>query len=159
MKIRVHKERCSGCHLCEMVCSLFHTGRINIERSAIRIHKDDLQTSVNRPILCRQCRAMKCLEGEQVDATAARREFLWDAGRSPKCPFGALHLFDGAAYHCDLCGGEPQCVKVCTTRAVYLESVSLRKSRISVQEARNEEAPSRADRIGRQEPRVRSARF
>jgi len=59
MRIKVDEERCSGCHLCEMVCSLFHLGMMNTERSAIRIQKDDLDTSLNLPILCHQCKEMK----------------------------------------------------------------------------------------------------
>jgi ferredoxin len=27
---------------------------------------------------------------------------------------------DETAYHCDLCGGDPQCVKVCTPKAISL---------------------------------------
>ena len=53
MRIKVDPKKCSGCHLCEMVCSLYHLGVINIERSAIRIQKDDLETSLNTPVLCR----------------------------------------------------------------------------------------------------------
>jgi Fe-S-cluster-containing hydrogenase component 2 len=120
MRIKVDKEKCSGCHLCEMVCSLFHTGVINTERSAIRIQKDDLNTSLNRPIVCRQCKEMKCLDGENVKERLERSTFLWEKDRAKRCPFQALTVFGDHAYHCDLCGGRPQCVKVCTPKAIYL---------------------------------------
>ena len=120
MRISVQNEKCSGCHLCEMVCSLFHLGAINPEKSAIRIHQDDLETGMNRPTLCRRCKEMKCLEGEEVTERLEKRRFLWDRGRAERCPFAALRVFEGRAYHCDLCGGRPQCVKVCTTGAITL---------------------------------------
>ncbi|MEW6667660.1 MAG: hypothetical protein AB1512_20825 [Thermodesulfobacteriota bacterium] len=120
MKIKIHKERCSGCHLCEMVCSLFHGGRINVERSAIRIHQDDLESSMNTPRVCRQCKKMKCLEAEGLAREPERRQFRWPKGRADHCPFEALPVFEETAYHCDLCGGDPRCVGVCTTGAIRL---------------------------------------
>ncbi len=118
MRIKVDRKKCSGCHLCEMVCSLFHLGVMNTERSAIRIEKDDLESSVHRPLVCRQCREMTCLEGEEVIGKSEQGKFLWDPGRADRCPFHAVTVFQGNAYHCDLCGGSPRCVKVCTPGAL-----------------------------------------
>jgi carbon-monoxide dehydrogenase iron sulfur subunit len=120
MRIKVNKEKCSGCQLCEMVCSLFHTGIINTEKSAIRIWRDDLETSMSTPIVCRQCKEMKCLEGEEADEGHERKKFLWNKARAKRCPFHAVNLFGENAYHCDLCGGNPRCVKVCTPEALHL---------------------------------------
>ncbi len=118
MKIKVDKEKCSGCHLCEMVCSLAHLGHINVERSAIRVEKDDLGSASNTPVVCRQCKKMACLSGEQVGAATEKKRFVWPKMRAERCPFGALNLFEDSAYHCDVCRGDPQCVKVCTPRAI-----------------------------------------
>ena len=120
MKIRVNKEKCSGCHLCETICSLFHLGVVNAEKAAIRIEKDDLDTSMNSPVVCRQCKNMRCLAGEKVASQAERKKFIWAGQRSGKCPFQALNLFRGKSYHCDLCGGKPQCIQVCTTGALAM---------------------------------------
>jgi anaerobic carbon-monoxide dehydrogenase iron sulfur subunit len=75
--------------------SLFHFGVVNAEKSAVHVEKDDLDRSSNSPAVCRQCKRMKC-------------------------PFHALTVLGGHSYHCDLCGGRPQCVKVCTTGAIRL---------------------------------------
>ena len=120
MKIKVDKKKCSGCHLCEMVCSLFHAGIVNTEKSAIRIQKDDLQTSMNRPVVCRQCKEMLCLKNEKVREFQEKKKFAWRESRAQQCPFGALPVFEGTAFHCDLCKGKPQCVKVCTTGAIRI---------------------------------------
>lgn len=118
MRIKVEKEKCSGCHLCEMVCSLYHLGRLNIEKSAIRIEKDDLDSSLNSPVLCRQCKEMNCLLGENVIEDQEKRKYIWEKTRAERCPFLALSVFGDKTYHCDLCGGNPQCVAVCTPRAI-----------------------------------------
>jgi len=120
MKIKVNKNKCSGCHLCEMVCSLFHFRIINTEKSAIRIHKDDLDTSLNVPILCRHCKKMKCLNGEKVMELHEKKKFIWNKRRAKNCPFNALSVFGGEVFHCNLCGGNPQCVKVCTPGAIQI---------------------------------------
>jgi carbon-monoxide dehydrogenase iron sulfur subunit len=120
MRIKVYKEKCSGCHLCEMVCSLYHLGVINIERSAIRIQKDDLETSLNTPVLCRQCKEMKCLQGEEEMRDSEKKKFIWGRIRAEHCPFNALSVLGENAYHCDLCGGKPQCIKVCTPNAITM---------------------------------------
>lgn len=120
MRIKVNPKKCSGCHLCEMVCSLFHLGLINIEKSAIRIGKDDLNTSLNTPGLCHQCKEMKCLEGEKAIEDREKRIFIWDRIRAERCPFNALSVLGEKAYHCDLCGGNPQCVRVCTPGAISI---------------------------------------
>lgn len=120
MKIKVNKDKCSGCHLCEMVCSLFHLGIINTEKSAIRIHKEDLDTSLNTPVLCRRCKEMKCLNGEKTVQTQERKKFIWNKTRAEHCPFDALSVLGEEAFHCDLCSRNPQCVRVCTPGAIQV---------------------------------------
>ena len=105
-----------------MVCCLFHLGTVNVEKSAIRIERDDLNSSLNTPVVCRQCGKMKCLAKEEVDEAEEKKAFLWNKSRAEECPFKALSVFDGTAYHCDLCGGDPQCVNVCTSGAISFVS-------------------------------------
>ncbi len=120
MRTKVYKEKCSGCRLCEMVCSLFHLGIIHTEKSAIRIRQDDLDTSLNTPFLCRQCKEMKCLNGEKKSNAQERKKFIWNKTRAERCPFEALPVLGEEAFHCDLCSGNPQCVKVCTPGAIQV---------------------------------------
>ena len=120
MKIKVDKKKCTGCHLCEMVCSLVHVGVINTEKSAIRVEKDDLDTSLHEPVVCRRCKEMTCLTDEDVEEDQERKTYLWSKSRAERCPFRALSVFDDVAFHCDLCGGRPQCVKVCTSKAISI---------------------------------------
>jgi carbon-monoxide dehydrogenase iron sulfur subunit len=34
------------------------------------------------------------------------------------CPIGAIEVFDGIVYVCDLCDGKPKCVEACTEGAI-----------------------------------------
>jgi Fe-S-cluster-containing hydrogenase component 2 len=121
MSIEVQKERCTGCHLCEMVCSIFHLQIINPSKSAIRILKDDLETGIHTPMVCRQCKKMKCIENEDADEALEKKRFIWNWQRAESCPFNGLSVFEKTAYHCDLCGGVPQCILVCTNGAITVK--------------------------------------
>lgn len=85
---------------------------------------DDLGDSIHTPLLCRQCSNMYCIEGEdlsQEQVFQEKNKFLWDnLNRALKCPFNGCFAFDGEVYHCDLCGGDPQCVKICTNLALTI---------------------------------------
>ena len=121
MRIAVSYKKCTGCRLCEMVCSLHQLDIINPEKSAIRIQKDDLDSSSNTPVVCRRCHAMKCLAEEDVAEGSAQRRFLWPGRRAEQCPFGSLGVLGQHASHCDVCAGDPQCVRVCTSGALRVK--------------------------------------
>jgi Fe-S-cluster-containing hydrogenase component 2 len=117
MKILVDKTKCTGCLLCELTCSAFNAGMIQREASAIRVKLHDLSDSIHEPNLCRQCKKMGCLKakGKDHDPEEARKFFWEHSERAADCPFGSLFPFDGKVVHCNLCGGDPECVKSCPT--------------------------------------------
>jgi carbon-monoxide dehydrogenase iron sulfur subunit len=121
MKIGINSEKCSGCHLCEMACSIHHLGVVNINRSAIRIRKDDLGTAACQPIVCRHCENMPCMGQNNRNSEEYRLRFVWEKALSDACPFKAVFQWGDEAYHCDLCEGEPQCVRVCSTGAIEID--------------------------------------
>lgn len=126
MKIKVFPEKCTGCGLCENICSLCHCGEVDRNRSAVRIRMDDLGESVHQPLLCKQCKIMKCLDVDreknpQLDIEEERKKFIWEnSSRVDNCPFEGCFEYNGVIYHCNLCGGDPQCVKVCSNGALQL---------------------------------------
>ncbi len=121
MKIKVDKSKCTGCLLCEITCSLSHCGEIQRETSAIQIQLNDLDQGLHQPVLCRQCKKMSCLksEGKERD-DELQTAFFWDhhPKRQEDCAFNALFAFKDRLVHCDLCQGDPECVKSCPTGAL-----------------------------------------
>ena len=127
----LHPERCTGCHSCEMVCSLIHDGESNLSLSRIGIMKTNGGgTNENIPVVCQQCHdpicADVCVMGaisrdEQSGALVVKEDLCVGCKTCViACPFGGV-LYDyikGCAIKCDLCGGDPECVKACLYDAI-----------------------------------------
>lgn len=115
--------RCSGCRKCEIVCSLKHEGRIWPEASRIRIFM--YVPGLEVPHLCTQCADYPCVNScpfkalsidENTGAVRVDKEKCTGCGKCIEACPGAvpfIHPRDGYAVICDLCGGDPECVKVC----------------------------------------------
>jgi carbon-monoxide dehydrogenase iron sulfur subunit len=115
--------KCSGCRRCEIACSLHHEGRIWPEASRVRVFM--LVPGVEVPHLCAQCGDHPCVESCPVDALSVDPEMkniIVDRGKCTACgncieacPGRIPHIHPTEDYVliCDLCGGDPQCVKVC----------------------------------------------
>lgn len=117
-------DSCSGCRICQMICSLTHEGAIEIERSRIRVSSDPFR-GASTIVVCRQCHDAPCyyacpesaIELDQTNGAVVIDEERCTGCRTCEeaCPFDAILFFeeDGKAYKCDLCGGDPECVKWC----------------------------------------------
>jgi Fe-S-cluster-containing hydrogenase component 2 len=115
--------KCSGCRKCEIACSLFHEQRIWPEASRIRVFM--LVPGGEVPHFCAQCDNAPCEETCPTDAVSRNKEtgaILIDREKCTgcglcidACPGRIPHMHPKEKYVviCDLCGGEPQCVKVC----------------------------------------------
>ena len=115
--------RCTGCRRCEIACSLHHEEWIWPEASRIRVFMPF--PGVEVPHLCAQCDDYPCVASCPVDALSVDEDttaVLVDREKCTSCgacitacpgriPF--LHPGDNKAVICDLCGGDPECVKVC----------------------------------------------
>jgi Fe-S-cluster-containing hydrogenase component 2 len=123
--LRVVPEKCVGCRLCEQVCSLKHENEISSGKANIAIFSD---TPEYYPITCGQCLKAPCEAAcpRQALYRDQRLGFLkvdkWGCNLCGlcfgACPFGMLRPGDKVVIKCDLCGGEPECVKICPTGAV-----------------------------------------
>jgi uncharacterized repeat protein (TIGR04076 family) len=120
---------CSGCKACEMACSAFHGGAYSPELSRVRIDSEE-NTCTDVPRICHQCGSAACVRACPVGALERNEEtgglILHEdkcvacGACARACPFGALNLSrsTGKPLVCDLCGGDPMCVKRCPTGAL-----------------------------------------
>ena len=116
--------KCSGCRRCEIACTLFHEGQIWPEASRVRVFM--LVPGVEIPHLCAQCHDYPCVAScpfgalsvnPETSAVSVDREKCTACGICIKaCPGNVPHIHPKNKYIviCDLCGGDPQCVKACT---------------------------------------------
>jgi carbon-monoxide dehydrogenase iron sulfur subunit len=127
----LHPERCTGCHACEMVCSLVHDNESNLSLSRIGIMKTNGGgTNENIPIVCQQCHDPICADvcvmgaisrNEETGALAVNEDLCVGCKTCViACPLGGVlyHYIKGCAMKCDLCGGDPECVKACLYNAI-----------------------------------------
>jgi len=116
-------SKCSGCRKCEIACSLFHENRIWPEASRIRVFM--LVPGVDFPHFCAQCEDYPCVKVCPVKALSISKKtgaVLVDAETCiacgqciDACPGRIPHMHPKGKHIliCDLCNGNPQCVKVC----------------------------------------------
>ena len=134
-RILVRKDVCSGCRACEVACVAWHEGRFGTSTSRIRITKIE-PLGVDHPHVCRLCSPAPCVaacptgalsKDERTGAVLLKSEDCSGCSVCVEaCPFDmvTLHPETGLALICDLCAGEPACVKRCATGAVvYAGSV------------------------------------
>ncbi|MFC1533715.1 4Fe-4S dicluster domain-containing protein [Thermodesulfobacteriota bacterium] len=136
-------QKCTGCRLCELVCAVKHDGCSNPTRSRIKVMKWEAE-GLYIPMSCQQCQDAPCLNVCPVKALSrdedmARVSVDYDICIGCRscvavCPFGAMsfNTLEKQVFKCDLCDGDPQCVRFCDMKAVDFVSpdeVSIGKKR------------------------------
>ncbi|HXX35790.1 MAG TPA: 4Fe-4S dicluster domain-containing protein [Thermodesulfobacteriota bacterium] len=152
-------ERCTGCHRCEMWCSIRHKGVINIERAAVHVIRQ--LPSIDDPRVCLQCGI--CIDSCPKDLITRNKKtgaVEIDKGKCThcgycilSCPYGMITFdpVDGHAVKCDLCGGQPECVKHCREEAIlYMDADKAARHR--------RDANSKRDRQESKKPNIRQSK-
>ncbi len=127
--VTVDPNSCVACRNCEYACAFKQTGDFNRKDSHIRVSLY-AEEKVCIPWTCTHCTDAWCME--VCPAGAISRDLdtgavIIDQDRCAgckmcmlACPAGNIH-FDAdihIAKKCDLCGGDPNCVKFCTSGAL-----------------------------------------
>jgi len=140
--IVVDPDRCTGCKVCELICSLHHEDEINPMKSRINIMSWEVE-GIDIPMICQQCEDAPCQTVCPTRAIYLNEEtgaLLIDDAKCigcrmclSACPFGAPSVLPDTkkVVKCDLCSGEPQCVEFCEPRA--LQYMSAAKGKIQKQ--------------------------
>jgi carbon-monoxide dehydrogenase iron sulfur subunit len=133
-RILVREDLCSGCRACEVACVARHEGSFGTAAARIRVTKIE-SLGVDHPHVCRHCSHAPCVDACPVgalykDGTTGAILLVSDdclgcSACADACPFGVvtLHPETGLALICDLCGGDPACVKRCATGAILYADV------------------------------------
>ena len=136
-------QKCTGCRLCELVCAVFHDGISNPARSRIKVMKWEAE-GLYIPMSCQQCQDAPCMNVCPVKAISRDEELgrvfvdydvcIGCRACVAVCPFGAMsfNITEKQVFKCDLCDGDPQCVRFCEEKAidfVEVDDVSIYKKR------------------------------
>jgi len=124
-----YPEYCTGCRFCEMICSLHHEGVVNVRKARLRVERPNIR--VDLPLVCTQC--ITCGDDCCVDLCPENAISVVDGvvvidqelcigckTCADTCPYGVIWV-DEVAHKCDLCGGDPMCVRFCPSGALKFE--------------------------------------
>ena len=124
--IKIDADKCSGCRLCEVVCSAFHSepkySSNNPARSRIQIIRHPLK-DIWLPVFAGEYTPAECM---------GRDKYIIDGKEYNECSFcrascPSRDLFkepdSGLPIRCDMCEGEdqPQCVEWCLNDVLVYE--------------------------------------
>lgn len=134
-KINVNPEKCCGCRICEMACSMQHWGIFNPRKGLLRVEISRLpnqsmeSSQIDVPVICLQCDQAPCMDScpEEAISKAAFGAWVVDKERCTGCGLCVdacsykmikVDVKDGLARKCDLCQGNPSCVEYCPMGAL-----------------------------------------
>lgn len=148
----LNPEKCTGCRACENACSLHHFGLCAPEMSYIYIVKRERE-GMWVPMTCMHCENPPCMAvcpfkaiSRNIETGAIEISTDLCVGCrlcTIVCPTGCI-VTDrprNVMTKCDLCDGDPVCVKVCIPEALsYLPPERMRKKKMREKSVRVFEA-------------------
>jgi len=137
--IAIDYDKCTGCRICEIACSIKNCEEVNPVKSRIRVVRIEAEGNADSfPVLCMKCVEAACMAVCPVGAISKDPKTGIPTVNSDKCigcsacvyacPFGAVTVDRalGHAFKCNLCDGEPTCVAFCPKEAIqYLDSAEV----------------------------------
>jgi len=139
-RILWEQEKCTGCRVCEAICSFVKENEFNPSKSRGKVLLTaDRQVRYSVRVSCLQCEEAFCkvicptnaiIENDAGAKIINENKCIGCKMCEIACPVGAIavHPEKGVAIKCDLCMDqeEPQCVKYCYTEALkYLPDESV----------------------------------
>jgi len=140
----VDVEKCTGCRLCEVICSFYKESECNPARSRIHVLKWERE-GLDIPMLCLHCDAPVCeavcpmnaiYKNEKTGAVLINYDLCIGCRMCVlACPFGGVSIDpeEKRVIKCDLCGGDPACVKFCSAGAIQF----IKRTRVALMKKRD----------------------
>ena len=136
-RLIIDYDKCVGCEMCVMRCSLDKTGMVNPAHARIHIVRHE-EEGIMMPAACRHCDEPRCLAVCPVNAISkdgATGLLHIDAETCIGCKLCVEACLYGGPTDvpregrkakqsarikviCDLCGGKPACIEMCPTGAI-----------------------------------------
>jgi len=126
-------DKCDGCRECEKACVKAHPNAVASGKSRIIITKEGSEKpTAAMCVHCETCPPSELCPSALLEFHDEGKYWTLDEHRCfacmsciPRCPFGGI-FFEGAfgvetAYTCDLCAGDPACIKACPKGALTLD--------------------------------------
>ena len=124
-------EKCVGCGICEIVCSAEKEKAFNPKIGRIRWVR--IQPIIDTALTCRLCETPPCVRSCPRDALIQQENGVIEVDETKctgcgwciqACDFGAIvtHPIKKVVI-CDLCNGDPVCVKYCPKDALELTNL------------------------------------
>ena len=125
----VDMDKCTGCKQCSLACSLTKEDLFDPARGRIKIlKKEDIGLALQ--LLCEQCESHPCI-ASCPNGALSRDDTTGIITVDEKLCTSQGECIDACIYHairlhpetrkpmfCDLCGGDPYCVKHCVPEAL-----------------------------------------
>jgi anaerobic carbon-monoxide dehydrogenase iron sulfur subunit len=142
--------KCNGCKECETACAMRHAGYRRIARKRIEVMgTGSSDENFFFPFTCQQCVDPPCMAvcpkkaiTRDLDLARVVLDISLCVGCRmcvSACPTGSMAFADdfGFPYKCELCDGEPQCVRVCEKKALeYVEPPRFQRQRAQQEAAK-----------------------
>jgi anaerobic carbon-monoxide dehydrogenase iron sulfur subunit len=129
--MHVTPSKCTACKNCELACAFSHSqdGKPTSAR-VTAIMDPDGRDGCNQLVICMQCDSAACVAACPSNALWRNMETgaiyhkpercIQCSSCVAACPFGNMKWDTLTTYpvKCDLCDGDPVCVKFCPTKAI-----------------------------------------
>ncbi|MFQ6095766.1 MAG: 4Fe-4S binding protein [Candidatus Bathyarchaeia archaeon] len=133
--LEIDASRCTGCRLCELVCTFHHEKDFSFSKARIRV--DPLSEGRYRPVVCLllvdYSHEPVCIEACESEALTINPNLKCLQLNVEKCsgckkcveacPLGVISFDEvgNIPVFCDSCGGSPQCVEWCPSEALTIK--------------------------------------
>ena len=130
--IAVREDKCDGCGKCVEACAEFKAGTRDVAHSRIKV-APEAGNNTFALALCRQCGDPHCVSNCPARALSKNVDtgiVEWDEDRCVDCQLCTMACaYAGITYNllasqvmkCDMCDGDPACVKACPLSALELK--------------------------------------
>ncbi|WP_304511692.1 4Fe-4S dicluster domain-containing protein [Desulfobacula sp.] len=132
MKAFIHTnfDKCTGCSICQLACSMDLVKGYNPRRARLLILPKN-ENLYHIPVLCNQCENAYCMNvcpskaifrGDDGIVCIDQDKCIGCGLCTQYCPMGVIQLDTDTkkAVKCELCQGKPLCVEACPTGALEL---------------------------------------